>query len=139
MLAVEDALDGLRWAESLGGIDGLVKRSEANLAAVAAWVERTPWVDFLAKDPATRSCTSMCLQVTAPWFTALDKDAQSAAAKKVATLLAEEGVAYDIASYRDAPPGLRIWGGATIETSDLEALLPWVDWAFAQVEAATAK
>jgi phosphoserine aminotransferase len=135
MLAVEDALDGLRWAESIGGLDALIARSEGNLAALAAWAERTPWVDFLARDAKTRSCTSMCLKIVAPWFTALDADAQAAAAKKMATLLAEEKVAYDIASYRDAPPGLRIWGGATIERSDIEALLPWLDWAFAQVEA----
>lgn len=135
MLAVEDALDGLKWGESVGGLDGLVARSEGNLAAVAKWVERTPWVEFLANDPATRSCTSICLKVVAPWFTALDADGQAAAAKKIASLLASENVAYDVASYRDAPPGLRIWGGATIEQSDIEALLPWLDWAFAQVEA----
>ncbi|MCK8785898.1 phosphoserine transaminase [Roseomonas sp. NAR14] len=135
MLCVEDALDGLRWAESVGGLKGLIGRSEANLAAVAAWVERTPWAAFLAEAPRTRSCTSICLTFTAPWFTALDKDAKAAAAKRVATLLEKEGVALDAASYRDAPPGLRIWGGATIETADIEALLPWIDWAYAQVAA----
>jgi phosphoserine aminotransferase len=135
MLCVEDALDGLRWAESVGGLRGLVARSEANLAAVAAWVARTPWVDFLAEDAATRSCTSICLKIVAPWFTALDADGQAAAAKKLASVLEKEGVALDAASYRDAPPGLRIWGGATVETSDIAALLPWLDWAFAQVEA----
>jgi len=129
MLCVEDAVDGLRWAESVGGLPGLIARSEANLAAVAAWAERTDWVDFLAADPATRSCTSICLRITAPWFTSLSPDAQAKAAKAVAALLEAEAVAFDIASYRDAPPGLRIWGGATVETSDIEALLPWLDWA----------
>ena len=133
MLCVEDALDGLRWAESVGGLPALIARSEANLAAVAAWVERTPWVDFLAADPATRSCTSICLKVTAPWFTALDADGQGKVAKRLAGLLDKEGVAYDVASYRDAPSGLRIWGGATVETSDIQALLPWVEWAYAAV------
>ena len=136
MLCVEDALDGLRWAEGIGGLPALIARSEANLAAVAAWAERTPWVDFLAADPATRSCTSICLRITASWFTALTPDEQAKAAKRLATLLDKEGVAFDIASYRDAPPGLRIWGGATVETADIEALLPWLDWAYAQVQPA---
>ena len=136
MLCVEDALDGLRWAEGIGGLPALIARSEANLAAVAAWVERTPWVDFLAADPATRSCTSICLRITAPWFTALAPEEQAKAAKRQASLLEKEGVAFDIASYRDAPPGLRIWGGATVETADIEALLPWLDWAYAQVRPA---
>ena len=135
MLCVEDALDGLRWAESVGGLKGLIARSEANLAAVAAWVERRPWVAFLAEDAATRSCTSICLTFVAPWFTALDAEGQAAAAKKLSSMLEKEGVALDAAAYRDAPPGLRIWGGATVETADIEALLPWIDWAFAQVEA----
>ena len=139
MLAVEDALDGLRWAEGVGGLEGLVARSEANLAAVAEWVARTPWVDFLAEDPATRSCTSICLTIVAPWFTALDAAAQAAAAKRLASLLEKEGVALDAGAYRDAPPGLRLWGGATVETADIRALLPWLDWAFAEVEAAVAK
>ena len=134
MLAVEDAVDGLAWAESVGGLKGLVARSEANLAAIAGWVAKTPWVDFLAEDPATRSCTSICLKIVAPWFTALDAEAQAAAAKKLSGLLEKEGVALDAANYRDAPPGLRIWGGATVETADIAALLPWIDWAFAQVE-----
>jgi phosphoserine aminotransferase len=135
MLCVEDALDGLRWAESVGGLRGLVARAEANLAAIAAWVDRTPWAAFLAEDPATRSCTSICLKIVAPWFAALDDAGQAAAAKKLAALLEQEGVALDAAAYRDAPPGLRIWGGATVETADIEALLPWLDWAFAAVEA----
>ena len=133
MLCVEDALDGLRWAESVGGLPGLIARSEANLAAVAAWVDESDWARFLANNPATRSCTSICLRITAPWFTALDAGGQAKAAKRIASLLEKEGVAYDIASYRDAPPGLRIWGGATVETSDIAALLPWLDWAHATV------
>jgi len=135
MLAVEDALDGLKWANELGGLSALIGRSEANLKALSSWVDHTDWVEFLAASDATRSSTSMCLVITADWFTALDKDAQTKAAKKIATLLGDEGVAFDIASYRDAPPGLRIWGGATIEASDVEALCPWLDWAYAQVAA----
>ncbi|HYF06245.1 MAG TPA: phosphoserine transaminase [Acetobacteraceae bacterium] len=134
MLAVEDALDGLRWAESVGGLKGLIARSEANLAAIADWIEGTGYA-FLADDPATRSCTSICLTITAPWFTALDAETQAAAAKKVASLLEKEGVALDAGAYRDAPPGLRIWGGATVETADIQALLPWLDWALAAVGA----
>ncbi len=120
MLCVEDALDGLRWAESVGGLAGLIARSEANLAAVVSWVARTDWVDFLAEDAATRSCTSICLK----------------APPQIAALLEREGVAYDIGAYRDAPPGLRLWGGATVETADIEALLPWLDWAHGVTAAA---
>jgi phosphoserine aminotransferase len=126
MLAVEDALDGLRWAERIGGLPALIARSEANLAAVAAWVERTPWVDFLAARPDTRSCTSICLKLAEP----LPTERQGALIKAMVARLAAEGVAYDIAAYRDAPPGLRIWGGATVETDDVDALLPWLDWAY---------
>jgi phosphoserine aminotransferase len=133
MLCVEDALDGLAWAERCGGLDGLVARSEGNLAAIAAWVERTPWVDFLARVPATRSCTSICLQVVDPWFLGQDESARAKVIKNLVALLEQEGVALDVASYRDAPPGLRIWGGATVERSDIEALLPWLDWAWAEV------
>jgi phosphoserine aminotransferase len=135
MLCVQDALDGLRWAESVGGLRGLIARSEANLAAIAAWVAASDWADFLAEDPATRSCTSICLKIKAPWFAALDSAAQVDAAKKLAALLEREGVANDVGGYRDAPPGLRIWAGATVETSDIEALLPWLDWAHAQIQA----
>jgi phosphoserine aminotransferase len=135
MLCVEDALDGLRWAERIGGLPALIARSEANLAAVADWVANSDWAAFLAEDPATRSCTSICLKIAAPWFTALDAEGQAAAAKSIASMLEKEGVALDIGAYRDAPPGLRIWGGATVETSDIQALLPWLDWAFAQVAA----
>ncbi|TCH96425.1 phosphoserine transaminase [Roseococcus sp. SYP-B2431] len=133
MLCVEDALDGLRWAEDIGGLPALIARAEGNLAAVAAWVERSDWARFLAMDPATRSCTSVCLKIVADWFTAMDHDKQVAAAKRLAAILEEEGVALDAGSYRDAPPGLRIWCGATVERSDVEALLPWLDLAFANV------
>ncbi len=135
MLCVEDALDGLRWAESIGGLKGLIARSEANLAAIADWVAAGAGYGFLAQDAATRSCTSICLTITAPWFTALAADAQATAAKKIASLLEKEGVALDAGAYRDAPPGLRIWGGATVETADIKALLPWLDWALASVQA----
>ena len=135
MLCVEDALDGLRWAESIGGLKGLIARSEANLSAIADWVAAGSGYGFLAQDAATRSCTSICLTITAPWFAALPADAQAAAAKKIASLLEKEGVALDAGAYRDAPPGLRIWGGATVETSDIKALLPWLDWALASVQA----
>jgi phosphoserine aminotransferase len=134
MLCVEDAIDGLKWAADIGGLPELVRRSETNLAAVAAWVERTPWVGFLADDPTTRSCTSICLKIVDPWFMGLGAEERAQTAKKVASLLEAEGAAYDIASYREAPPGLRLWGGATVERSDLEALFPWLDWAYAEVK-----
>ena len=133
MLCVEDALDGLQWAESIGGLPGLIARSEANLAAVAAWEATCDWAEFLCADPACRSSTAICLRITAPWFLALDAETQFKTSRKLAALLDKEGVAYDIASYRDAPPGLRIWGGATIEASDMALLMPWLDWAYAQV------
>ncbi|MDE2005595.1 MAG: phosphoserine transaminase [Rhodospirillales bacterium] len=135
MLCVEDALDGLRWAESLGGLAALIARAEANLATIAAWVARSDWAAFLAELPATRSPTSVCLTIAAPWFAALDAEAQGKAAKRISGLLEKEGVAYDIGYYRDAPPGLRIWTGATIETSDVAALLPWLDWAYSEIAA----
>jgi phosphoserine aminotransferase len=127
---VEDALDGLRWAESVGGGAGLLARTKKNFAVIASWVERTPWVDFLAEIPETRSPTSICLSVVAPEVSGLPAEGQAKIIKRMVSLLSEEKVAYDIAAYRDAPPGLRIWGGATVETSDLEALTPWLDWAF---------
>lgn len=136
MLCVEDALDGLKWAEGLGGLPALLQRSQANLQAIADWVERTEWVDFLAEKPETRSNTSICLKIVDPWYQALSAEDQAKGAKKVASLLEAEGVAYDIGAYRDAPPGLRIWGGATVETADIQALLPWLDWAYAQVKGA---
>jgi phosphoserine aminotransferase len=140
-LCVEDALDGLRWAEAVGGLGGLIARSEANLTEIANWVARADWVDFLAENVQTRSCTSICLKLVAPWFVALPADRQAAAAKRLAAVLEKEGAAYDIAAYRDAPPGVRIWGGATVETTDIAALLPWLDWAHDVVAAeyATAK
>ena len=135
MLCVEDAIDALRWVESIGGRDEIRKRSEANLGVIAEWVDRSPWAGFLASRPEIRSCTSVCLQIVDPWFRALEPDEQGAAAKKIAQKLDAEGVAFDLGSYRDAPPGLRIWAGATVERSDLEALLPWLDWAYAEVKA----
>ncbi|UFN47447.1 phosphoserine transaminase [Roseomonas sp. OT10] len=139
MLCVEDALDGLRWAESVGGLPGLVARSEANLAAVARWAEASGWAAFLAEAPETRSCTSICLRIKAPWFTALDAAAQARATKEMAAMIEAEGAGFDLAPYRDAPPGFRLWGGATVDTADVEALLPWLDWAVAQVEAQQAR
>ncbi len=133
MLCVQDALDGLRWAERVGGLRGLIARSEANLAVIAAWVARGDWAAFLAEDAENRSSTSICLKIIAPWFTALAPAAQANAARKLASLLEKEGVALDIGAYRDAPPGLRIWGGATVESRDIAALLPWLDWACGEV------
>ncbi len=135
MIAVEDVLDALGWAEGLGGLSALIDRSQANLAAVTRWVEATPWVAFLAGQVENRSSTSICLKIVDPWFQGLDADGQAAAQKKIVALLDAEGAGYDLGAYRDAPAGLRIWGGATVETSDLEALFPWLDWAFAQVKA----
>jgi phosphoserine aminotransferase len=134
MLCVEDALDGLNWAESIGGLPGLIKRSESNLNAIAQWVEKSNWAAFLAEKPETLSCTSICLKIIDTWFTNLTPEAQADVAKKLASLLEKEKVAFDTASYRSAPPGLRIWGGATVETSNIEALLPWLDWAYATVK-----
>ncbi len=134
LLAAEDHIDALEWSESLGGLPALIARSEANLAAVAAWVDKTDWIDFLASDPGTRSCTAICLKITDDWFTAQSGDEQNALIKKLVALLDAEGVAYDIGSYRDAPAGLRIWGGGTVETSDIEALLPWIEWGYDQIK-----
>jgi len=134
MLCVEDQLDALAWAEKLGGLAALIARSESNLAAIAAWIGKSKTFAFLAEDPKVRSCTSICLKIVDPWFEGLDSDARAAAVKKMCSLLEKEGVAYDIAGYRDAPAGLRIWGGATVERSDIEALLPWLDWAYAQAK-----
>lgn len=135
LLCVEDYLDTLNWGEEVGGLKGLVQRSEDNLAVLRAWVDQTDWVDFLAVDPTTVSNTSVCLKITAGWFTALSGDDQSAAAKGIAGLLDEQGVAYDIGAYRDAPAGLRIWAGSTIEAVDLSDLTPWLDWAYGEVKA----
>ena len=133
LLCTEDFLDAIRWAEGIGGLPGLIKRSEANLAAVAAWVEKTPWIEFLAEDPATRTCTSICLKIVDPWFVEKPLAEQTKIQKKIVTLLNDEHAAYDIGNYREAPPGLRLWGGATVETSDLEAAFPWIDWAWEEV------
>jgi len=134
MLCIEDAVDGLRWAESIGGLPALIERSDANLAAIRNWVEKTDWIEFLAEDPATVSNTSICLKITADWYQALPTDEQAAKAKQLVSLLDKEGVGYDFGSYRDAPVGLRIWGGATVDTADIEALLPWLDWAFEEIQ-----
>lgn len=136
MLCVEDVIDSLKWAESIGGLDALVSRSEKNYKAMAAWVEKTPWIDWLPVDPKTRSTTSMTLKIVDPWYQSLTPDHQTESAKKIASMLEKEGVAFDIASYRDAPPGLRIWGGSTVETADLEALFPWLEWAWSEVKVA---
>ncbi len=134
MLALEDYLDALSWSEQIGGLNALKARSNANLAAMAKWVKASDWAAFLAGDEASRSNTSVCIKIVDPWFTALAPEAQADAAKKIASVLEKEGVALDIAGYRAAPPGLRIWCGATVNTADLEALTPWLDWAFAQVK-----
>ena len=135
MVCVEDALDGLKWAESIGGASTLMARSQANLAAIEKWVDRTGWVSFLATDPNTRSCTSVCLSIVDPWFFDLTPEVQASIPEKIDALLEQQDVAYDINGYRDAPPGLRIWAGATVETEDLVALFPWLDWAFASAKA----
>ena len=130
MLCVEDYVDALNWANSVGGLDGLVGRADANFAVLYNWVAQSRWIGFLAEDPETRSNTSVCLKITDPDIAAMDSEAQSAFVKQLTKLLDEEGVAFDIGGYRDAPPGLRIWAGATVEASDLKALTPWLDWAY---------
>lgn len=137
MLCVEDYLDALNWAQGIGGLDALQERSSANFKVISDWVAATPWVDFLATDPATRSNTSVCLKIVDPELESVE--AQADVAKKIAATLEKEGVAMDIGAYRDAPPGLRIWAGATIERHDLEALMPWLDWAFANAKSSIAK
>jgi phosphoserine aminotransferase len=136
MLAVEDLIFALEWAEALGGLDALIARADSNAAAVDAWVGRTDWIEHLAGDPASRSNTSVCLKFADTALPGMDSDAQAAVVKRMAALLDGEAAAYDIASYRDAPPGLRLWCGATVETDDLEALFPWLDWAFEEAKAA---
>jgi phosphoserine aminotransferase len=135
MLCVEDYLDALKWAAGIGGLAEMRRRADSNLAVLEAWAAKTPWVGFLAQDKAIRSNTSVCLSVVDPRVTGLSAEAQADFAKKLASLLEKEGVALDVAGYRDAPPGLRIWCGATVDASDLEALTPWLDWAFASVAA----
>jgi phosphoserine aminotransferase len=133
LLAVEDALDGLRWAASIGGLPALISRVRANNAVIDDWVARTGWVDYLAASPAIRSPTSVCLRLA---DRALDARAQALVAAGIAERLEREGVACDIGAYRDAPPGLRLWAGATVEAGDLAALTPWLDWAYGEARAA---
>jgi phosphoserine aminotransferase len=138
MLCVEDYLDALQWAKSIGGLKALQARADANAKAIADWVARTPWIDFLTRDPALRSNTSVCLKVVDPNVSRLSLEAQADFVKGIAAALEKEGVAYDINAYRDAPPGLRIWCGSTVERSDVEALTLWLDWAYAKAKAALA-
>jgi phosphoserine aminotransferase len=139
MLCVQDYLDALDWVERVGGLQGTIARSDANAKVIADWVARTPWGDFLARVPETRSNTSVCLKIVDPEILALPPDMRDGVPERIASLLDLENVAKDIASYRAAPPGLRIWTGATVERSDVEALMPWLDWAFAEVKLALAK
>jgi phosphoserine aminotransferase len=139
MLCVEDYLDALAWAKSIGGLNALIARADANTKVIADWVRRTPWVDFLARDSATRSNTSVCLKVVDAAVTKLAADAQAGFAKNLAAMIEKEGAGYDLAHYRDAPPGLRIWCGATVEAGDVEALTAWLDWAFARTKDALPK
>ncbi len=130
MLCVEDYIDALDWAKTLGGLSGLIERADNNFAVINAFVSTHGWIDFLATDPASRSNTSVCLAITDERVASMDEEAKARFAKGMTQLLEAEGVAFDIGAYRDAPPGLRIWTGATVEASDLEALMPWLDWAF---------
>jgi phosphoserine aminotransferase len=139
MLCVEDYLDTLAWGKSIGGLSALVARADANTKAMSDWVARTPWIEFLAADPAIRSNTSVCLKVVDPAVTKLPADVQAKFAKDIAAALEKEGVAYDIDAYRDAPSGLRVWCGATVEKTDVEALTLWLDWAYAEAKASLAK
>jgi phosphoserine aminotransferase len=139
MLALEDYLDALNWAKSIGGLKALMARADANTKVLTDWQAKTPWVDFLATDKAIRSNTSVCLKVVDPAITSLAADAQAAFAKALVALVEKEGAGYDLGAYRDAPPGLRIWCGATVETADVAALTHWLDWAFAETKASLAK
>jgi phosphoserine aminotransferase len=139
MLCVEDQLDALAWAESIGGLQGLIARTERNYRRIADWVSHSGWAAFLAENAAIRSTTSVCLKIADPWFRNLAAAAQQEVAKELAALIEAEGVGLDAGAYRDAPPGLRIWCGATVETSDIDALLPWLDWAYAQVKSGKEK
>ena len=138
MLCVEDYIDALQWSKSLGGLEGLIKRADANLKAMADWVAKTAWVDFLAVNESIRSNTSVCLKIVDPAITALSAEQQAAFVKQLPALLEKEKIAYDIDGYRDAPPGLRVWCGATVESSDVAALTGWLDWAFATAKAGLA-
>ena len=135
MLCVEDYLDALNWAKSVGGLKALMARADANLKVLADWQAKTPWIDFLARTPAIRSNTSVCMKVTDPVIASLTSDAQIDFIKKMVGLVEKEGAGYDFAGHRDAPAGLRIWCGATIETSDVALLTQWIDWAFAETKA----
>ncbi len=139
MLCVEDYLDALAWAKSVGGLKGLIARADANTKVVTDWVAKTPWIDFLAADPAIRSNTSVCLKVVDPAVTALAAEAQGAFAKALVAAVEKEGAGYDLGHYRDAPPGLRIWCGATVEAADVALLTQWLDWAFAEAKASLVK
>jgi phosphoserine aminotransferase len=139
MLCVQDYLDALAWVESVGGVRGTIARSDANAAVITEWVRRTPWVDFVTRVPEMRSNTSVCLKIVDPDILGLPPETQAEVPKRIAALLDAENVAKDIAGYRAAPPGLRIWTGATVETLDVETLMPWLDWAFAEVKRSIAK
>ncbi len=134
MLCVEDAVDGLAWAEEIGGLPALLERTQANLDAVKKWVDASDWIDFLAENSREYSNTSICLKITDPWYQSLSAEDQSSMAKQLVSLVEAEGIGYDFGSYRDAPPGIRIWGGATVDASDIEALLPWLDWGYVEIK-----
>jgi phosphoserine aminotransferase len=139
MLCVEDYLDALNWAKSIGGLKGLMARADANTKVLADWKAKTPWIDFLARDPAVRSNTSVCMKVIDPAITSLTADAQAEFSKKLVALVEKEGAGFDFAHYRDAPAGLRIWCGATVEAGDVALLTQWIDWAFAETKSTLAK
>jgi phosphoserine aminotransferase len=134
MLCVEDQIDALRWAASIGGLPGLIARSMASFDVLARWIERSHWAAFLAEDPATRSNTSVCLKIVDPWFTTQPQATQWARVRRMCALLEQEEAAFDVAAYRDAPPGFRIWCGATVDAADVAVLTPWLDWAYETVK-----
>jgi phosphoserine aminotransferase len=134
MLAVADALDGLDWALSMGGLVPLMRRCRDNFDLIAEWVAQSVWAGFVAEDPATRSVTSVCLKITDPWFLGLESSQQASVTARIVLLLEQEKAGYDLGAYRKSPPGLRIWAGATVEKENIEALLPWLDWAYATVK-----
>jgi len=134
MIAVEDCIDALRWAESIGGLPALLKRSSANLKAVEEWVAKTEWAEFLPERADIRSNTSICFKVVDPWFTAKDNEAQLKIIKDSEKILDKEGIAYEVANHRDSPASYRLWGGATVETSDIKACLEWINWAYLSVK-----
>ena len=132
MLCIEDILDSLLWAESIGGAEELIRRNRENFSVIEDWVAITPWIEFLATSPAIRSTTSVCLSIVDPWFLSLTSLEKQKFISGMCNLLDKEGVAFDIKGYRDAPPGIRIWAGATVEKDNIVALLPWLEWAFKQ-------